>query len=218
MGKPRTPAARGDQPPIPYVGVQATRALRRFDPQLDFQAAATRLVLVQRFVAAPGEGQVAHAAPVRLFEPGLDAQLQAGRGDGLLVVAEPLEVRGLFVEDVERQPVVVLLPVQHPGLKRLAVGHRQTGQEIGAERFGQEQAVPSGRADEGFELGHVEGVVAGRVELYVGGGHEQEMRRLVVTQHLPQAKERLAEVFAGNDVRAVGPEQAGHGFPAVRAV
>ena len=78
--------------------------------------------------------------------------------------------------------------------------------------------MPSGRANECFELGHVERVVAGRVELYVGGGHEEEMRRLVVTEHLPQAKERLAEVLAGNVVRAVGPEQAGHRFPTVRAV
>ena len=91
---------------------------------------------MQRFVAAPGKGQVVHAAPVRLFEPGLDAQLQARRGYRLVVVAGLLEVRGLFVEDVERQAMVVLLPVQYPGLKRLAIGHRETGQEIGAKRFG----------------------------------------------------------------------------------
>ena len=125
------------------------------------QRAAAGLVLVQRFVPAPSEGQAAHAAAVRLFQPGLQPELQARGCDRLLVVSGGLEGCVLRIQDLERQPVVVLLPVQHPRLESLAVGDREAGQEVGAERLGQElqgfrPAAPSGVASEGFQLRYVE--------------------------------------------------------------
>jgi hypothetical protein len=38
----------------------------------------------------------------------------------------------LGVKDVDGQPVVLLLLGQDPRLKRLAVGHGEAGQEVGA--------------------------------------------------------------------------------------
>ncbi len=101
---------------------------------------------MQRFVPAPGQGQRAHAAPVRLFEPGLHLELQPRGRHRLLVVADRLEARVLVVQDFEGQPVIVLLLAQHPALKSLAVRHRETGQEIGAERLGQKLRVANRHA------------------------------------------------------------------------
>ena len=73
----------------PYIGIEGLRAGGRFDAEFALQGAAAHLVLVQRFVAASGQGQCPHAAPVRLLEPGLALQLQP-RGRGcLLIVANP---------------------------------------------------------------------------------------------------------------------------------
>jgi len=168
--------------------IQRSRAGSRLDVQLGPEDVAACLVLVQRFVAAPCQGQGAHAAAVRVFQPGLELELEASRGRCLLILAAGLEGRVLVVQDVKSEAVVELLLAQHPGLEGLAARHGKAGQEIGAQRDRQKLPAPGRQAGERLQLGHVGRVIAGRIELHIGGGDKEERRRVVrIVQRVPQA-------------------------------
>ena len=57
-------------------------------------------------------------------------------------VARGLEGRALVLQDVEGEPVIVLLLVEHPGLERFAIGHRKAGEEVCAQPLGQKLQAP----------------------------------------------------------------------------
>jgi len=140
---------------------------------------------VQRLFGPSGQGEAPHATPVCLLQPGLQAQLQACRGDRLLVVPAALEAGVLFVQNLQGELVVLLLPGQRPGLKRLAVGHREPGEKIGAECLGQEFCPASRRTGKFLQFRHIEPGVAGTVELHIGGGGEEEKGWLKIEERLP---------------------------------
>ncbi len=236
---------RWKEPAGAYGGRERLRARRGFGSQLSVQGETAQLVLVERLVPAPGQREAAHAAPVRLLQPGLHAELQPGSGHRVLEVARGLEGRVLVLQDVEGEPVIVLLLVEHPGLERFAVGHRKAGEEVCAQRLGQKLQAPpwsSGQwARERLQRRDVKRVVAGGIELHVGqcdeekrrgpadppvvgrrdvavAGRRTVARRHVVSERPPHADQRLAEVRSCDRVGALGPEEAGEGLPAVRTI
>ena len=79
--------------------------------------------------------------------------------------------------------------------------------------------VPLGGGQQRAECGHIQPVIAGRVELNLVGC-DQEVGRgsLLVGDNLAQPVEGLPQVIAGGGLRRIGPKQSGQSLPAVRAV
>ena len=67
---PRRPRRRSSPPGCHRRGLWSRQPR---GAQLGLEGAAARLILVQRLVPTPGQGQRPHAALMRLFQPGLEA-------------------------------------------------------------------------------------------------------------------------------------------------
>ncbi len=120
-----------------------------------------------------------------------------------------------------------------PPLETGAIGQGKAGQEISPVEFsgrfqpGQasrtqglaRRVVGPAGSEADLELGHVQPMVAGRIELHLLGCNQQVRNwALRDSQGLAKLEERLAQVVARRVRRMVRPEQVGQSFPAVRPV
>ena len=157
------------------LGVERLRLVLGLAAQLLDQHPATGLIVRQGGGPFPTQRQRGHQLPVRLLPVRLQLEL-APRPTRRLLVRSPRNLQGAKLAQRRQNPTPVRLALeQHPLVKGGTVAHRQAVQERTAvEGHRPLQARHVRPAAQVLELGDIQPMVAGRVELQAGAGYKQK--------------------------------------------